>query len=149
MERALIWQVSVSQASRKQLQSSRKILHNFQLSKSRTPCFCPDGPETRPNAHLCREDSTQLSMHSSGRQGNTIRTLVSVREESEILCRHGLGRQFAAVRTLGQHRPDVALIRKRMKCVMERLLQFTLWTPPRELWMSVEIGFLKPINIVL
>jgi hypothetical protein len=69
-----------------------KILCSFQLNESRIPCFRPNGPETRLDAHLYQEDSAQLNMHPSGRQGNTVQTLVSVREESRILCRHGLGR---------------------------------------------------------
>jgi hypothetical protein len=53
-------------------------------------------------------------------QHASVRTLFSVREESGVLCKHGLGRQLAIVRMLGQHRSDAALIRKRVKRLMER-----------------------------
>jgi hypothetical protein len=92
-------------------------------------------------------------MHPSGRRGNIVQTLVSVREESRVLYRYGLGRQLATIWMLGQHCPDAALKRKRVKRVMIRQLQFTVqtlstyfWTPLKELRISVEIDFLKPIN---
>jgi len=56
MERALLCQVLVSQASKRQFQSSRKILRSFQLSKSRITCSHLDGPVKRPDALLCLED---------------------------------------------------------------------------------------------
>jgi len=54
---ALLWQVSVSQASKKQFQSSTKILRSFQLSKSRIPCSRLDSLVKCPEALLCQEDS--------------------------------------------------------------------------------------------
>jgi hypothetical protein len=66
--------------------------------------------------------------------------LFSVREEFIVLYKHRLGRQLATFRTLGQHCPDAALTRKRVKYVMERRLQFTVLnlsayvqTQPREI----------------
>jgi hypothetical protein len=57
MERVLLWKVSVLLASRRQFQSSRKILWSFQLSKSQIPCSRPNGPMNLLDALLCREDS--------------------------------------------------------------------------------------------
>jgi hypothetical protein len=54
---------------------------------------------------------------------------------------------------LGQHRPDMALIRKRMKSVMEKQLQFTVQkllayvrARPREIRIRFDLGILKLIN---
>jgi len=54
---------------------------------------------------------------------------------------------------LGQHCPDAALIRKHVKRIMERRLQFTIRklsayvrTWPREIQIRLDLGLLKPIN---
>jgi hypothetical protein len=47
----------MSQASRRQFQSSRKILRSFQLSKSQIPCSRLNGQVKRLDALLCQEDS--------------------------------------------------------------------------------------------
>jgi hypothetical protein len=117
------------------------------------PCFRLRGLGKRSDALLCWEDSAPLSIHPFEWQGNIVQMLLSVREESEILYRHELGRQFATVQTIRQHRPDAALIRKRIKHVMERQLQFIVWilldyvwAPPWEHRTNVKIGFLSLIN---
>jgi hypothetical protein len=93
------------------------------------------------------------SMHSSGQQGNTVRTLVNVWEESRFPLQTRIRKTTCNRPTLGQHCLNEALIRKRVKCVIERRLEFTVRTlsayvrtPLRELWIIVEIDFLKPIN---
>jgi hypothetical protein len=79
--------------------------------------------------------------------------LFSVREESRVLYRHGFGRQLATIQMLEQHRPNAALIRKHVKRVMERQLQFSVWTLSgyvrtwrREIRIRLDLGFLKHIN---
>jgi hypothetical protein len=130
----------MSQASRRQFQSSKKILRSFQLSKSWIFCFGLDNPVKRPNALLCREDSdSSACIRPNVRATPSGRSSV-FEKNPNFLYRHGLGRQLATIQTLGQHRPDVALIRKRMKCVMERQCQSS---PPREIQIKLNLGLLS------
>jgi len=153
---ALIWQVSVSQASRNAISELQEDSTQFTAQQKSDPLFPSGWPSEAFDAHLCREDSEQLNIpvciYPDDRA--TPSGHYSVFEKNlDFLFRHGSGRQLTIVWMIGQHRLDGALIRKRVKHVMERRLEFIVQTlsayvrlPPRELWISVEIGFLKPIN---
>jgi len=143
----------VLEASRRLFQSSREDSVQFPTQQKLDPLFpSRRACETSRRPSMLRR-FCQLSKHSFGRQGNIVPTLFSVWEESRVLYRHELGRQLATIGTLGKHRLDTALIRKRMKRVMERRLQFFVRTlsayvrtQPREIRIRLDLGLLKPIN---
>jgi len=60
----LIWQISVSQASRKQFLDSWEILCSLQLSKSWIPSWLFERPREVSGRPPVREDSKQLSIDS-------------------------------------------------------------------------------------
>jgi len=109
--------------------SFKKAVSEFQEDSTQFPTQQKSNP-LFPSERACEASGQpsvlrrfcELNIHSSGRQGNTIQTLFSVREESGVLYKHGLERQLAIVQMLGQHRPDVALIRKHVNRLMERRL---------------------------
>lgn len=84
----------MSQASRRKFLNSRKILRSLQLSKSRFPSCCPDGPKKhiRPlvfekifnnSADTVSEDSTQ----PFGCEGNIVRKRrMKFNEETHEAC---------------------------------------------------------------
>jgi len=74
-------------------------------SEKSDPMF-PSGWRT----HASRRPSV-LSLHSSGRHGNTFRRS-SEFEKISALCKHELGRQLAPVRTTRQHRSDAEILGK-------------------------------------
>jgi hypothetical protein len=115
MEIALLWQVSVSQVSRRQFQSFRKILWNFKLSKRRIPCSHQD-------ALLCREDSDSSACICPDIRATPFGRSSVFKKNLDFLCRCGLGRQLATIRMLGQYRPNATLIWKRVKRFMKRRL---------------------------
>jgi hypothetical protein len=86
---SLIWKVpyydkfQCHKASRRQFQSSRKILWSFQLSRSRIPYSHPDGPVKRLDALLYLEDSDSLAC-TIWMSGQHVPMLFSVREESRF-----------------------------------------------------------------
>jgi len=81
MERDLIWQLSVSQASRRQFLDSKKILRSLQLSKSRISSCLLEGPVKRLDAHQC----SRRFWTAQHRQHATVQTLFSIREDFEQL----------------------------------------------------------------
>jgi hypothetical protein len=134
----------VSQASRRQFQSSRKILQSFQLSKSRIPCSHLDSPVKHLDALLCLEDSVSLSLHPSGRS-------LVFKKNPNFLCRHGSGK------TACNHLDARATPSRRglnMETCEARygkaVGQFTVWKlfasvhmPPRENRISDDLGLLS------
>jgi hypothetical protein len=79
----------VSQASRRQFQSSRKILRSFQLRKSQIPYSRPDGIVKRSDALQCLEDFINSALHPFRLQGSTF-VCSSVFEKNPVfLCRQG------------------------------------------------------------
>jgi len=106
----------VSQASRRQFQSSRKILRNFQLSKSQIPCSQPNGTVKHPNVLLCQEDSASLaSIRPDDRATSSGRSLVFKNTDWKDSLQIRIGK-------IACNRPNTALIRKRVKHIMERRL---------------------------
>jgi hypothetical protein len=76
MEKALLWQVAVSQASRSLFQKFQVDYVQIPAQKSRIQCFRPDGlvmgtdaPIMRQDAHQCREASNSSRLHPSGLHG--------------------------------------------------------------------------------
>jgi hypothetical protein len=122
MERVLLWQVSVSQASRRQFQNFRKFLWSFQLSKSRIHCFHPDSLVKRPDALLCREDSDSSVCIRPDVRATRPDTFQCSRRIQISFADTDRERQLAIIWTLEQHCPDASLIRKHVKRVMERWL---------------------------
>jgi hypothetical protein len=143
MEKSLLWQVLVSQASRRLFQCSRKILYRFCTDSNSEKVWSFVSVRTPINVEKLLNSSR---LHSSGRHGNMSGRSSEFEKIPEFLCRHKLGRQpasvrttgqrcpdafldkkimcrqFATVRTLGQHCTYVTLIWKHVKCVMERWL---------------------------
>jgi hypothetical protein len=89
IKRALLWQVSVSQVSRRQFHSSRKILQSFQLSKSRIPCSRPDGPVKRLDVLLCREDSNSSACIRPDLRATPSGRSSVFKKNPKFLYRHG------------------------------------------------------------
>jgi hypothetical protein len=96
----------------------------------------------------------QLNVHPSGRQGNIVRTLFSVREESRFplqtrtgktTCNHPDTRE-----TLSGHGLNKEMREVRYGKVVAQFTVLTLSTsvrtPPREIWNTVNLGLLKHIN---
>jgi hypothetical protein len=151
MEMALLWQDSASQVSRRQFQSSRKILRSFQLSKSQIPCSCLDGPMKCPDTLLCREDSDSSACISLDIRATPSGRSSVFKKNPDFLCRHGSGKTTFnhpdARSTLS--RRDLNKEARYGKAVMQftvRTLYASVWTPPRENRISVDLGLLKPIN---
>jgi hypothetical protein len=136
---------SIKKAISKFLEDSVQLTTQQKLD----PLF-PSGWASEASGHLSvSRRFCQLSMQSSGRHGNTVQTIFSFQEESRVLCKHRVGRQLATIRTIGKHLPDAALIRKYVKCAMERRLQFTVQTLSAYVRTRTEksdLGLLKPIN---
>jgi hypothetical protein len=132
MEMVLLWQsFNVISFKRfisftRRFQSSRKILWSFQLSKSRIPCSCPDGPVKLPDALLCREDSDSSACICPDIRATPSKRSLEFEKNLDSFANTDCERHLATVWTLQQHRPDAALIRKCIKCVMERRLQSSL-----------------------
>jgi hypothetical protein len=105
----------VSQASRRQFQSSSKILWSFQLSKSWIPCSHLDDPVKHLDALLCQEDSDSLAcIRTNVKATPSDRSLV-FEKNSDFLCRHGSGKTTCNCL-------DAALIWKCVKRIMEMQL---------------------------
>jgi hypothetical protein len=92
--KALIWQVSVSQASRRQFLDSKKILRSLQLSKNWIPSWSSRQPSEAFGRSSVFEkilnSSADMSVKTGWRQqatiwtlGNTVWTLFNVWEDSE------------------------------------------------------------------
>jgi hypothetical protein len=63
----------------------------------------------RPDTHQCREASDSSRLHPSGHHGNTFGHFLEFKKIPVFLCRHGLGRQPASIQKVGQHHQDEVL----------------------------------------
>jgi hypothetical protein len=82
----------VSQASRRQFQSSLKILQSFELNKKLDPLFSSRRSMKRPDALLSLEDSNKLRVASVRTSRQDVRTLFIVREESSFPLQTRIGK---------------------------------------------------------
>jgi len=69
--KALIWQISMSQASRRQFPDSWKILHSLQLSKSQILSWPSGRPSEASGRPSIREDSEHLIIDRMNRSDAT------------------------------------------------------------------------------
>jgi hypothetical protein len=83
-KKTILWQASVSQASRRLFQCSMKILCRFQTSRSQILSFHPDGLGMRPDAHKCQEAFEQLQVASIWTSWQHVQTLFKVQEDSSF-----------------------------------------------------------------
>jgi hypothetical protein len=86
--------------SKKLVQVFKEDSVHIPTQRSRIPCFRPDGPVMRPDAHQCREASNSSNLHPFERHGNTSGHSSEFKKIPTLLCKHGLGRQLAPVRTV-------------------------------------------------
>jgi hypothetical protein len=130
---------------------SERLCKVFQLSKSRNPCFRPDGPEKCLDALLCREDSISSALHLLERQGNTSRYYSMFEENPDFLCKHGSEKTAC-------NPPNTRATSSKCGLNMEtcearygkKVAQFTIrtlfasiQTLPREIQISSDLGLLS------
>jgi hypothetical protein len=147
----LLWQVSVSQASRRQFQSSRKILQSFQLSKSRISC----SPLTvqwsiRTPSYVEKILTSSACIHLDDRATSSGHSLV-FEKNPDLLCRHGSGKT-ACNRPYARATPSGRGLNKETREARYRkaIAQFTVQTlyasvrmPPREILISGNFCLLR------
>jgi len=142
MERALLWQVQCHKHQEGNFRSSKKIMHSWQLSKSRIPCFRPDDTviaSGRPPVSR-RFWQVQRCICLDVRATHPD-TLQCSRRIKFFFTDTDWERQLAIVRTLGQHRLGRGLnMETREARYGKEVVQFTVrtlydsvWTLPREI----------------
>jgi hypothetical protein len=141
----------VSQASRRQFKSSRKILQSFQLSKSQILCSLPDGPVKRLDALLCREDSNSSTCIRPDVKSTPSGRSSVLKNNPDFLCRHGSGkiacnrpdtRATSSGRGLNIETSEVRY-RKKVAQFTVRKLFASVRMPPKEIHISGDLGLLS------
>jgi hypothetical protein len=158
MERALIWQISVSQASWRQFQSSRKILRisNSAKVESLVPVWIVQWSVRTPSCVEKILTAQRASVRTSGQY--VLDALHCSRRIQISFADTDRERQLATVRTLGQHHPDARATPSGCNLNMKThearygkaVAQFTVRTlyasiqmTPREIRISGDLGLLS------
>lgn len=113
---------SVSQASRRQFQKLQEDSAQFTTQQKWDPLFLFGRLRDTFGRPFVSRRFCQHIKHPSGLQGNTVRTLSSVREESKLPFQTRIGKQLATVQMLGQHCQDATLIRKAWSAVWKAVV---------------------------
>jgi hypothetical protein len=111
--------------SKKLFQVFKKDSMQISTQRSRIPCLCLDGPVMHPDAQQCREASNSSRLHPFGHHGNTSGCSSEFEKIPTFLCRHGVGRQLAPVWMLGQHHLDTEILDKEIACIHSASVQTT------------------------
>jgi hypothetical protein len=154
--KALIWQILVSQASRRQFPDSWKVLRSLQINKSWILSWLSGRPSEASRRPSVWKDFEQLSidcMICSEDRATSSGLYLVFEKILNYATDTDWWRQLATVWTLGQHRPDAVLNKATREAHYGSRLHVAVWTlyvfvrmPPRELWISVVLSLQKPIN---